>query len=210
MILVLILIDTAARAFLPEDHTLRPSLRLLEHPFTALVLGTLLACYLLSPAGLPDTHRATDHIEGLEPVGLILLVTGAGGLLSLVLVETGVGQALAEQLAASQLPLVVLAFGIALAARLAQGSTTVSMVTTAGLIAPVVQAGMYSQLLLALTTLAIAADTTAFSHVNESGFWLVSRYLDFSEADTLRVWTVLETILGVSGLTVVLLFCLSI
>ncbi len=97
----------------------------------------------------------------------------------------------------------MLAFGITLAARVAQDSATVSMVMAAGLIAPVVQAGMYSQLLLALTTLAIAAGTTAFSHVNDSGFWLVSRYLDFSEADTLRAWTVLETILGVSGLIVV-------
>ncbi|WP_243665359.1 GntP family permease, partial [Rhodothermus marinus] len=75
-------------------------------------------------------------------------------------------------------------------------SATVSMVTAAGLIAPVVQTGTYSQPLLALTTLAIAAGATAFSHVNDSGFWLVSRYLDLSEADTLRVWTVLETILA--------------
>jgi len=207
--LALILMGTAAGAFLPEDHALRPPLRLLGHPFTALVLGTLLACYLLGVRlGYPMRTVQQITSKALEPVGLILLVTGAGGVLSRVLVETGVGQALAEQLAASRLPLVVLAFGIALAARVAQGSATVSMVTAAGLIAPVVQTGTYSQPLLALTTLAIAAGATAFSHVNDSGFWLVSRYLDLSEADTLRVWTVLETILGVSGLIVVLLLSL--
>lgn len=146
--------------------------------------------------------------KALEPVGLILLVTGAGGVLSRVLVETGVGQALAEQLAASRLPLVILAFSMALAVRVAQGSATVSMVTAAGLIAPIVQNGSYAQPMLALLTLAIAAGATAFSHVNDSGFWLVSRYLDLSEADTLRVWTVLETILGVSGLVMVLLLSL--
>lgn len=69
-------------------------------------------------------------------------------------------------------------------------------------------APMRNLCMLALLTLAIAAGATAFSHVNDSGFWLVSRYLDLSEADTLRVWTVLETILGVSGLVMVLLLSL--
>jgi len=207
--LMLILLGTAAGAFLPEGHVLRPPLRLLGHPFTALVLGTLLACYLLG-VRLGYPMRVVQQIasKALEPVGLILLVTGAGGVLSRVLVETGAGQMLAEQLASTQLPIVLLAFGIAMVVRVAQGSATVSMVTAAGLIAPVVQADTYSQPLLALITLAIASGATVLSHVNDSGFWLVSRYLDLSEADTLRVWTVLETILGLSGLVAVLLLSL--
>lgn len=207
--LVLILIGTAVGVFFPEDHPLRAPLRLLGHPFTALLLGTFLACYLLGVRlGYPMRTVQQMVSKALEPVGLILLVTGAGGVLSRVLVETGVGQALAEQLAASRLPLVILAFSMALAVRVAQGSATVSMVTAAGLIAPIVQNGSYAQPMLALLTLAIAASATAFSHVNDSGFWLVSRYLDLSEADTLRVWTVLETILGVSSLVMVLLLSL--
>lgn len=207
--LVLILIGTAVGVFFPEDHPLRAPLRLLGHPFTALLLGTLLACYLLGVRlGYPMRTVQQMVSKALEPVGLILLVTGAGGVLSRVFVETGVGQALAEQLAASRLPLVILAFSMALAVRMAQGSATLSMVTAAGLIAPIVQNGSYAQPMLALLTLAIAAGATAFSHVNDSGFWLVSRYLDLSEADTLRVWTVLETILGVSGLVMVLLLSL--
>ncbi|GBD02474.1 Low-affinity gluconate transporter [bacterium HR18] len=205
----LILLGTAASAFLPQEHMLRPWLRLLGHPFTALVLGTLWTFYVLGlRLGYPMRTVQQCATKALEPTGLILLVTGAGGVLSRVLVETGVGQAMAEALAATRLPVIVLAFGIALAVRIAQGSATVSMVTAAGLIAPLLQAGTYAQPMLALVTLAIAAGATACSHVNDSGFWLISRYLDLSEADTLRVWTVLETILGLSGLAAALLLSL--
>ncbi len=85
----------------------------------------------------------------------------------------------------------VLAFLIASVVRVAQGSATVSMVTAAGLVAPIVEAGSYSA-----------------SHVNDSGFWLVSRYLGMTEKQTFRVWTVMETIVGVTGFAVVLVLSL--
>ena len=132
-------------------------------------------------------------------------MTGAGGVFGRVLVATGIGGALANIMAASNLPIVLLAFLIATVVRVSQGSATVSMVTAAGLIAPVVQAGNYSAPLGGAITIAIACGATVLSHVNDSGFWLVGRFFDMTEQQTLRSWTVMETIVGCVGFLIVLI-----
>lgn len=203
--LVLILLGTMSDVMLPEGHVLRSWLSFAGHPFTALVLATLLTFYVLGwRCGYSMQDLQQIATKALEPVGLIILVTGAGGVLGNVLVETGVGDALADVMAQSNLPIVLLAFMIALVVRVSQGSATVSMVTAAGLVAPVVKAGPYSPPLLGMITIAIASGATVLSHVNDSGFWLVSRYLGMSEQETLRSWTVMETLVGLVGLGVVL------
>jgi gluconate transporter len=202
--LVLILLNTALGVILPEGNVVRNWMSFIGHPFTALTLATLLSFYFLGTLrgySMSDILRITT--KSFEPVGLIILVTGAGGVFGKVLVETGVGKALAEAMAASNLPVILLAFLIAAAVRVSQGSATVSMVTAAGLIAPVLQAGTYSAPLIGAITIAIAAGATILSHVNDSGFWLVGRYLGMSEKDTLRSWTVMETIIGFVGFAVV-------
>ena len=146
--------------------------------------------------------------RALQPVGLIILVTGAGGVFGKVLVATGVGNVVADWMAGSRLPLVILAFLIAAAVRVAQGSATVSMVTAAGLVAPIVEASGLSAPQTATVVIAIASGASVMSHVNDSGFWLVSRYLGMSEQQTLRVWTVAETLVGVTGFLTVLLLSL--
>lgn len=203
--LLLILGGTVSDVALAEGTTLRATFSLIGHPFVALVLAVLLAFYVLgirSGYAMDDVQQIAT--KGLEPVGLIILVTGAGGVLGKVLVETGVGDALGEAMAASNLPVVALAFLIAVVVRVSQGSATVSMVTAAGLVAPVFESGDYTAPVVALTTIAIAAGATVLSHVNDSGFWLVSRYLGMDEEQTLRSWTVMETIVGVVGFVVVL------
>lgn len=204
--LLLILVGTASGVLLPEESALRGWLSFIGHPFTALVLAALLAFYLL---GLRRGYSAKEVQQvataSLEPVGLIILVTGAGGVFGNVLVETGVGEALAEIMAASNLPGVLLAFMIATVVRVAQGSATVSMVTAAGIMAPVIEAGSYSAPMIGALTIAIASGATVLSHVNDSGFWLVSRFLGMDEKTTLQSWTVMETIVGLVGLGVVLL-----
>lgn len=203
--LVLILLGTVSDVALTEGSPLYHSFQFVGHPFTALTVAVLLAFYVLGVrAGYPMQQVQQIATKGLEPVGLIILVTGAGGVLGAVLVETGVGDALAEAMAASNLPIVLLAFMIALAVRVSQGSATVSMVTAAGLVAPVLQSGTYAAPVVGLITIAIASGATVLSHVNDSGFWLVSRYLGMDEQQTLRSWTVMETIVGLIGLAVVL------
>lgn len=202
--LVLILLNTVSGVVLPEGNPIRGFLAFLGHPFMALILAALISFYTL---GIRRGYSRRDINEiatkSLEPVGLIILVTGAGGVFGKTLVATGVGDALAGAMAAFNMPIIVLAFLIATAVRVSQGSATVSMVTAAGLMAPIVQAGTYSAPMVGLITIAIASGATVLSHVNDSGFWLVSRYLGISEKNTLRSWTVLETLLGGVGFLVV-------
>jgi H+/gluconate symporter-like permease len=207
--LVLILLNTVSTVLLEEGNPVRNFLSFLGHPFTALIIAALLSFYLLGiRRGL--TRREVQDIatKSLEPVGLIILVTGAGGVFGRTLVASGVGEALANAMASTNLPIIVLAFLIATAVRVSQGSATVAMVTTAGLMAPVIEASNLTGPILGLITIAIASGATVLSHVNDSGFWLVSRYLGISEKNTLRSWTVMETILGGVGFVVALIISL--
>lgn len=209
--LVLILLNTASTVLFPEGNPIRNFLTFLGHPFTALIIAALLSFYLLGiRRGLSRRDIHDIATKSLEPVGLIILVTGAGGVFGKTLVASGVGDALANAMAATNLPIIVLAFLIATAVRVSQGSATVSMVTTAGLLAPFVQSANLSGPILGLITISIASGATVLSHVNDSGFWLVSRYLGISEKNTLRSWTVLETILGVVGFLIALIISLFI
>jgi Gnt-I system low-affinity gluconate transporter len=202
--LVLILLNTVSGVVFPEGNTIRSFLGFLGHPFSALLIATLLSFYLLgTQRGYSRREIQEIATKSLEPVGLIILVTGAGGVFGKTLVATGVGEALAGAMAQFNLPVIVLAFLLAVAVRVSQGSATVSMVTAAGLTAPIVQAGTYSAPEIGLITIAIASGATVISHVNDSGFWLISRYLGISEKNTLRSWTVLETILGCVGFLIV-------
>ena len=148
----------------------------------------LVASYVLG------TRRGTDGAEvesivnsALGPVCAIILITGAGGMFGGVLRASGIGQALADVLEDIGLPVIVAAFVISVLLRVAQGSATVALTTAAGLIAPVVEAtdGL-SRPDLALIVIAIAGGATVLSHVNDSGFWLVSRFFQMDEATTLE------------------------
>lgn len=108
-------------------------------------------------------------------------------------------------MAGSALPPILLAFLIAAAVRVAQGSATVSMVTAAGLMAPLIEILGLQGPVLGLLVIAIASGATVLSHVNDSGFWLVGRYFGISVKDTLKSWTVMETLIGLVGVTVALI-----
>ncbi|WP_416665677.1 GntP family permease [Egbenema bharatensis] len=202
--LVLILLNTVSGVLLEEGNPIRNFLAFIGHPFFALILAALITFYTLGTRrGYSRREIQEIATKSLEPVGLIILVTGAGGVFGRTLVATGVGEALANAMTAFNMPIMLLAFLIATAVRVSQGSATVSMVTAAGLMAPIVELGNYSPPMIGLITIAISSGATVLSHVNDSGFWLVSRYLGISEKNTLRSWTMLATILGVVGFLVV-------
>ena len=137
--------------------------------------------------------------SSLKPIGMILLVVGAGAFFGAVLAATGVGTAVANTLAAAGLPLIVSAYVISCGMRIAQGSATVAIVTTGGILAPTVLAGNYCQPQLALMVMAISAGSIIASHVNDGGFWIISKYFNMTVKQTLQTWTVLETVLSVVG-----------
>ncbi|MBN2348652.1 MAG: gluconate transporter [Bacteroidales bacterium] len=182
---------------------------LLGHPFTALIISTLLALYVLGvKRGFSKDQLMKLSNKALGPAGLIILVTGAGGVFKQILIDSGVGGMLAEKLAASSMPPIVLAYIIAVVVRVIQGSATVSMITAAGIMAPMLTIFDLSQIDKALIVLAIAAGATILSHVNDSGFWLVGKYLGMNEKETLKTWTIMETLISVVGFALVLLVSL--
>ncbi len=166
----------------------------------ALLIATLYAMIVLS-WGRFDRRRTEEIVGGaLGPVCAIILITGAGGMFGGVLEISGIGDALADSLESTGLPVIVAAFVIALALRVAQGSATVAITTAAGLIAPAVAASSgLSSIDLALIVIAIASGATALSHVNDSGFWLVGSFLGMDVKTTLKTWTVMETLIGFIG-----------
>lgn len=143
---------------------------------------------------------AQDLLEGALPkVCSVILITGAGGMFGGVLQASGIGDALASSLSGLGFPLILAGFIIAATLRVVQGSATVALTTTAGLIASGVTDAGYNNVQLAAMVVAVAAGSVVLSHVNDSGFWLVGNLLEMDEVTTLRIWTVLETLIGVVG-----------
>ena len=164
----------------------------------ALLIALLVATYTLAIKRHSRQEIETLLNDALGPICAIILITGAGGMFGGVLRYSGIGSALSDSLADLGLPLIVSAFVIATILRVAQGSATVALTTTAGLLSAAVTEADPSSLRLVALVLAIAAGATVLSHVNDSGFWLVSRFFGMDVKTTLRTWTVLETTLGLS------------
>lgn len=204
--LVLMVFNTVSGVFLPKESTFRLVAGFIGHPFAALTIATILSFIILGRnRGLSREQVNKIATASLAPAGLIILVTGAGGVFKQILVDSGIGKVLAQSFASSSINPLILAFLIALVVRVAAGSATVAMMTAGGIMAPILGAVSIEP---ALVVIAIAAGATALSHVNDSGFWLVNRYFGISEKDTLRSWTVMETIIGVVGLIAVLILSL--
>lgn len=175
------------------------TLRFLGKTPIALLITLIVSILLLKG------QRSYEQIEkicdnALGPICAIVLVTGAGGMFGGVLRASGIGDVLAGMLSDTGMPVIVAAFIIALALRVAQGSATVALTTASALIAPTVAATTgLSAFDLCFIVIAIASGATAFSHVNDSGFWLVSRFLEMDTKTTLKTWTVMETLIGFVG-----------
>lgn len=176
------------------------------HPFSALIIATLIATYFLCiKRGMGKQKVLELSTKALGPAGIIILITGAGGVLKQVLIDSGIGLTMAESMMNSPLPPILLAWLIAAAVRITQGSSTVAMITAASLISPIIGEFALSEPHRALVVISIASGATILSHVNDSGFWLVGKYLGMNEKQTLQSWTVMETIISVCGLVFTLL-----
>ncbi len=191
-----------------ENTILTRVLIFIGHPFTALIIATLLSILLCLKHDMSKQTILDLSTKALGPAGIIILVTGAGGVLKQILVDSGIGKMLAESLADSSIPIIVLAWVLASLVRITQGSATVAMITAAGIISPLLSTFNLNQPNVALVVIAIAAGATILSHVNDSGFWIVSKYLGMNEKQTLRSWTVMETIIAVCGLAFTLILSL--
>ena len=208
--LLLILVNTFTSVLVDkgvlEQTIVSDILIFVGHPFSALIIAALLAIYFLGIRRGKSRQQLLDlSTKALGPAGIIILVTGAGGVLKQILVDSGIGEMMANSIADSAMPPIFLAWVLAAIIRVTQGSTTVAMITAAGIMAPVLSFIDPAPPELALIVLAIASGATILSHVNDSGFWLVSKYFGMDEKQTLRSWTVMETIVGVCGLVFTML-----
>ena len=183
-----------------EKNRLTEILAFIGHPFTALIIATLMSIVLCLKRNMSRQTILNLSSKALAPAGIIILVTGAGGVLKQILIDSGIGKILAESISESSIPIIVLAWILASLVRLTQGSATVAMITSAGIIAPVLTVLNIDQPHTALIVVAIASGATIASHVNDSAFWIVNKYLGMNEKQTLQSWTVMETIIAVCGL----------
>lgn len=205
----LIMVGTTGAMLVEKGTVTARALGLVGAPITALMVGVLLAFFLVGARMKWDLAKRSSVLDSaLDGVAVIIFVTGAGGVFANVLVETGVGAALSDLLTGLGLPILLMGYVISLGLRAAQGSATVAILTTAGLVLAGVQAGGYSSIQVVLITLAIAFGGFGLSHINDSGFWIVTRYLGLSVGDGLKTWTLLTTVCSLIGFGVVSLLWL--
>ncbi|GAA1917804.1 GntP family permease [Nocardioides lentus] len=203
--LVLIFLETglntaSTAGWVDGEATWVAMLRALGATPVALLVTVLVAMYVLGVRRGVAGETLEKLVDGaLGPVCAIILITGAGGMFGFVLRTSGIGDALADTLADLGIPVILAAFLIASALRIAQGSATVALTTAAGLVQPIVLGGDFSAVQVAAVVLALAAGSVVASHVNDSGFWLVGRFLEMDVRTTLKTWTVMETTIGVTG-----------
>jgi Gnt-I system low-affinity gluconate transporter len=207
--LLLIMLATTAPFVLSDSGAWLSAISFLGHPFVALTIATVFALVMAQKkCDLSTESLLKIANKGLEPAGVVILITGAGGAFKQVLIDSGVGQMLASVFIEAQFSIFILGFLIAAITRIAQGSATVAMITGAGLMAPILELQPISAPSLGLLVIAISSGATILSHVNDSGFWLVSRYLGMSETNTLKTWTVMTTLISLVGLASCLLISL--
>lgn len=198
---------------LAEGSTLRQILTLIGHPFGALMIVCILAIYLFGIRGgftKDDMSEVTG--KALAPAGMIILIAGAGGAFGEVLVASGVGDVIASFANHIGLPVLVLAYITAFFIRIAQGSGTVAIITTSTLMAPIVTAmgPAFSPAMKALMVSIIGFGAITTSHLNDSGYWLVKRYFNMDEVQTLKTYTAQTTIISLVGFAICMVVSLFI
>ncbi len=173
-------------------------------PLVALLIAVVVGTLTLGRGAGMDRSAITKCIESsLPPVAGIFLIVAAGGGFKQVLVDTGIGTMLARWAEGVHISVLVLAWVLAVLIRLATGSATVATITASSLVLGLVQ-GMGSGE-LSLVVLAVGAGSLFFSHVNDAGFWLVKEYFKLSVGQTIKTWSIMETVLSVVGLAMVLI-----
>jgi GntP family gluconate:H+ symporter len=198
--ILLILLGTIGQNTLAEGSTLRAVLTVLGAPMVALLIDVALCGFFLgSRRGWDRGHIAEVMGSALPPVAMVILVAGAGGVFGKVLVASGIGNAVADVLERTGLPVLLLAFLTSLALRAAQGSATVALITTAGILTPLLHRADLSTAQLSLVALAMGAGALAVSHINDAGYWMFTKLTGLDVAAGLRTWTLLTTVMGCTG-----------
>ena len=196
--IILILLGSFIPLVLGKDNLVVPLFKFLGDKNVAMLIGVIYAALISKPY----INRSISDImnDAADQIGLILLITGAGGAFGTVLQATGIADYIAVSLSQFSIPILLLCFLISQIIRCAQGSTTVALMTTASILGGTIAASSVSPVLCAI---AICAGGIGLSLPNDSGFWAISRFFKISVQDTIRGWTVGGFIAGLSALVFV-------
>jgi GntP family gluconate:H+ symporter len=198
------LAKAVADVWLDEDGALRTALDAIGTPLFALLVAVVVAMFTLGlPAGFDRARVSTIVAESLPPIASVLLIVGAGGGFKQTLIDAGVGKAITQAANGASISALLLGWLVAVGIRLATGSATVATISAAGIVAPLAT-GMSSSH-TALLVLAIGSGSLFFSHVNDAGFWLVKEFFGMSVGQTIKTWSVMETIISVVSIVFILL-----
>ncbi|MFD5553327.1 gluconate:H+ symporter [Streptomyces sp. NPDC127068] len=208
---VVLMLGSALVEIIVDDptHMVQRVFDVIGSPLMALLAAVIVGMFTLGQAAGFTKGRLSSTVEkSLGPIAGVLLIVGAGGGFKQTLIDSGVGQMVLEISESWSIPALLLAWLIAVVIRLATGSATVATVSAAGLVAPL--AADMSNTHLALLVLAIGAGSLFFSHVNDAGFWLVKEYFGMNVGQTIKTWSVMETIISVVAGAIVMLLSLVI
>jgi GntP family gluconate:H+ symporter len=187
-----------------KNNLLRQTFDILGRPLIALLIAVIVGIFTLGRGAEMTRDQITKCLEtSLPPVAGIILIVAAGGGFKQVLVDTGIGTKLAEWATAAHVSAILLAWVLAVLIRLATGSATVATITASSLMLGLIEGMSTGQ--VSLVVLAVGAGSLFFSHVNDAGFWLVKEYFGMSVGQTIKSWSLMETVLSVTGLILVLL-----
>ncbi|MFP5068661.1 gluconate:H+ symporter [Pseudonocardia nantongensis] len=187
-----------------EGNPVRSALDFVGTPLVALLLSVLVAVFTLGAGSGMGRRAVMATVESsLPPIAGIVLIVAAGGGFKQTLVDTGIGDLIAGWATGAGISALLLGWLVAVAIRLATGSATVATVTAAGILVPLLPTLDPAQ--TSLLVLAIGAGSLFFSHVNDAGFWLVKEYFGLTVGQNIRTWSIMETVISVSGLVLVLL-----
>ena len=204
---LLMLLSTVAELTLSPRGSFRDWIEWLGDPTIAMLVAVLFSFWSFGTRCGFDRHQLGRFSEEcLAPVAAILLVVGAGGGFSRVLIDTGIGNAIARLATDSGISALFLGWLVAALVRIATGSATVSITTASGLLAPI--AATRPDLNRELLVLAMGGGSLILSHVNDGGFWMVKEYLNLDVPQTLKTWSIIETMISVTILVLVLLLSL--
>ncbi|MGG0618588.1 GntP family permease [Bacillus altitudinis] len=201
---ILMLLATLADIILPEDSMWYQMFKYIGDPITALLIATVYSFFSLGfIQGMSRDRVLSFSNDCLGPIASILLVIGAGGAFNNVLIDSGVGDHIADLAKHSPISPILLSWLIAAVIRVATGSATVSMMTAAGIVAPI--AASMPDVSRELLVLATGAGSLILSHVNDSGFWLIKEYFGMTIKETFLTWTAMETIISVSAIAFIMI-----
>jgi GntP family gluconate:H+ symporter len=192
-----------------KTHLVRQIFDILGRPLVALLIAVIVGLFTLGRSAGMTRDQIMKAVEsGLPPVAGIILIVAAGGGFKQVLVDSGIGTLLADWAKNVNISVILLAWVLAVLIRLATGSATVATITASSLMLGLMEGMSTGD--VSLVVLAVGAGSLFFSHVNDAGFWLVKEYFGLSVGQTIKSWSLMETILSVCGLVFVMLLSLVI